>query len=131
MSPRSHLFLAGATSIAVAACIGWEGQSGKSALSPPGIALQDPQPGCRSMVRGTLWPPPDEPTFVVARRRITIERGDGRAEVETDQRGRFEVRTEMSGRYAATFSSETHHATAHVTVAACSTYVVDLVVRRM
>jgi hypothetical protein len=124
--------LALAASVALAGCLGWQGQTGKAAISPPGIALRDPPPRCRATLRGRLWPPSDQPTFAVGRRRIAIDReGELVGDTETDARGRFEARVDRAGGYALTFSSETHHATVGLKVEACSTRAVELVAHRL
>jgi len=110
-----------------AACITLSG----CLIAPPAI-LQEAPPPPRATVVGTLWPPPDEPTFVVADRQITIERaGEPVAEERTDRRGRFEVRLEKTGRYSLTFSANAHRAAADLSVFdVYTTYRVELVAHR-
>jgi hypothetical protein len=118
------LFLAG--------CLGWQGGTGKGAISPPGLALHDDPPRPRATLVGTLWPPADEPTFVVGRRLVVIAReGETAAEAETDRRGHFEARLPKPGRYVVIFSSEATEATAEVFITnVTSIFRVDLVARR-
>jgi hypothetical protein len=116
----------------LASCVGWQGTSGKSAISPPGVALHDPAPPPRATLLGTLWPPPGEPSFVVGGRRIVVEReGEVAAEPVTDRRGQFVANLARTGRYTATLSGDDAEATADVSVADLfATVRIDLVARR-
>jgi hypothetical protein len=120
-----------AAAFLLAGCVGWQGQTGKDAISP-GVSFRDPPPPARARLIGTLWPPAEEPTFVVAGREIAIAReGERVGETATDSRGRFEVRPARTGRYTFTFSASAHHATADVAIVdSYATYRLDLVTRR-
>lgn len=109
-----------AASLAVAGCL----------VTPPAI-LQEQPSAARATVLGTLWPPPDEPTFVVADQAIAISReGEPVGETETDRLGRFEVTFKKLGRYSFTFAANGHTATTDQTVGELyATYRIDLVTR--
>jgi hypothetical protein len=112
--------------VSLAACLPLAG----CLVAPPTI-IDGPAPACRAVLRGTLWPPSDEPTFVVGRRLVTAERpGDPIVEVETDRRGSFELRVVAAGRYAVAFAADGHEAKVEVNVAPCSNRRVELVARR-
>ena len=96
-------------------------------IAPP--ELLDKRSPSRATLLGTLWPPADEPSFVVGGRRITIERaGEPAEEAQTDRRGRFEVRVQKTGLYALTFLADAHRASATVSVVDLNaTYRVELI----
>jgi hypothetical protein len=118
--------------LALAGCVGWQGGTGKNAISPPGVALHDSGAPARATLLGTLWPPAGEPTFVVSGRRIVVEReGEVAAEPVTDRRGQFVANLARTGRYTATLREADAEATAAVAVADLGAAVrVDLVARR-
>jgi hypothetical protein len=101
-------------------------------LTPPAILQEGPAPR-RATLLGTLWPPPDEPTFVIGDRAIVIEgAGEPVGETQTDRRGKFEVRLEKTGVYALSFSADGHGATTKQSITnVYATYRVDLVAHRL
>jgi hypothetical protein len=95
----------------------------------PGLGMHEHTP-CRPTVRGTLWPPSGDPTFVVGSRRITVRQGTELvAETETDRRGRFQLDFLKPGPYSLAFQSDTHLAVTELTVRECAAEVANLLLR--
>jgi hypothetical protein len=116
----------------LAGCLGWQGGTGKNAISPPGIGMHDSPPPPRATLVGTLWPPSGEPAFAVSGRRIVIELdGEPSIDAETDRRGRFEARLSKAGRYSVRLVSDAADAVAPVSITDLGATVrVDLLAHR-
>lgn len=123
---------AGAVLLLLTGCVGWQGATGKGAISPPGVAFRDPPPTPCATLQGTLWPPFGEPAFVVVGRRLVLEReGELAAEAVTDRRGQFVVRLARTGRYTARLTADDAEASGDVSVPDLGlTLRIDLVARR-